>query len=99
MILQKSFQYADLLFTKNAFLLSVLKTVALLNLYVETMIHVYLKYKYFISIIINVFTVTFDQFNVYLLNKSINFFLKNPNFWMVVYLLVFKCLSDKLWSG
>ncbi len=32
-ILQKSFQYADLLFKKKSFLLSVLKTVALLNLY------------------------------------------------------------------
>ncbi len=31
--------------------------------------------------IINVFTVTFDQFNVSFLNKIINF----PNVWMVVF--------------
>ncbi len=32
--------------------------------------------------IINVFTVTFDQFNVSLLNKSINFLtLLTPNIW------------------
>ncbi len=32
--------------------------------------------------ITNVFIVTFDQFNAFLLNKSINFLL-TPNFWMV----------------
>ncbi len=33
-----------------------------------------------------VFTVTFDQFNAFLLNKSMNFFKKNylsPNLWTV----------------
>ncbi len=36
----------------------------------------------------NIFTVTFDQFNVSLLNKSINFFEKNllsPELWRVVH--------------
>ncbi len=33
--------------------------------------------KYILCNIINVFTVTFNQFNASLLNKSINFFKKN----------------------
>uniref|UniRef100_A0A8C1LZ30 Alpha-1,4 glucan phosphorylase n=1 Tax=Cyprinus carpio TaxID=7962 RepID=A0A8C1LZ30_CYPCA len=46
-------------------LFSMLKTVALLNIFVET-----LKIEIFCKVI-NVFTVTFDQFNKSLLNKSI----------------------------
>ncbi len=40
------------------------------------------------SNIINVFAVTFDQFNASLMNKSINFF-RTPNFWAVV------CVCEK----
>jgi len=41
MILQKSFLYADLLLRKHFLLLSMLKTVVLLNSFVETMIHLF----------------------------------------------------------
>ncbi len=63
-------------------LLSVLKTVVLPNFFVETnffqdsSINKELKSNYLIDIfcnIINVFTVTFDQLNVSLLNKSKQF--------------------------
>ncbi len=38
--------------------------------------------------VINVFTVAFDEFNVSLLNKTINFLKKmTSNFWTVVYVL------------
>jgi len=36
MILQKSFKYADLVLQKHFLLLSMLKTVVLLNIFVET---------------------------------------------------------------
>lgn len=35
--------------------------------------------------VINAFSVTFDQFNVLFLNKSINFILLTLNSWTVVY--------------
>ncbi len=41
MILQKSFEYADLLHKKHFVLLSMLKTVVLFNYFVETMILVF----------------------------------------------------------
>ncbi len=57
---------------KYFLLLSMLKTVVLLNIFVET--------------------ITLDQFNASLLNKSINFFkeiLMTPKFWMVA------CIKNK----
>ncbi|XDV39993.1 hypothetical protein PO909_009159 [Leuciscus waleckii] len=59
MILQK---FADLLLKKH-FHLSILKTVVLLNIFNQIFCN-----------IINVFILTFDQFNASLLNKSISFF-------------------------
>ncbi len=69
----------------------------LLNIYVETMIifnYSLMDRKLLFEIIsfcnnnIKVFTVTFDQLNAFLLNKSINFIFKkillNPNFWAIV---------------
>ncbi len=72
-----------------------LKIVVLLHILVETVIIVlfsglinelkvqknssYLKYKSN-NIIINVFTVTFEQFNASLLNKSIHLFKKTKTF-------------------
>ncbi len=48
--------------------------VVLLNMFVKTVIKQYLfKIRIFCSIL-NVLTVTFDQFNASLLNKSINYF-------------------------
>ncbi len=76
-----------------------LKTVVLTNIFVETdlffRIHRWIessKEQHFFKIeifcyIINVFTVTFDQFNASLINKSINFFLLTPKL-----TLVYKCL-------
>ncbi len=69
MILQKSFWYADLVFQKHFLLLSMLKTVVLLNMFVETLmnrkfnIYLYLfETEYFgnINIHKNVFVVTVD---------------------------------------
>ncbi len=36
---------------------------------------------------INVFNVTFDEFNVFLLNKSIHFLKKTKTFWTVVHIV------------
>ncbi len=69
MILQKSFQYADLLLKKHFWLLSVLKTVVLLHICVETnfvlrnslmnsLLSSFKKKKTFINII-DVFTCNF----------------------------------------
>ncbi len=47
-----------------------LKTIVLLNIFLETMtVSIEIFYN-----IINVFTVTLDQFNASMLNKSINLF-------------------------
>ncbi len=79
-----------------------LKTVVLTNIFVETVIHFIFqdsqmnssKEQHLFEIeiscnIINVLTVSFDQFNVSLMNKSVPFFKKkkwpNPNFWTIVY--------------
>jgi len=59
-ILQKSFQYADL--KKHFLLLSVLKKVVLLIVFVESVIHVFHDSLMNRNSILNVFTVTFDQF-------------------------------------
>ncbi len=72
MILQKSFWYADMLLKKHLqhfceFLFSFR-----IFLWIESS-------KVIFCNIINVFTVTFDQLNASLLNKSINVF----QFWMV----------------
>ncbi len=64
-----------------------LKAVVLLNIFVETVIHfifqdsqmnrkfkknsIYYKLKSFVRLLM-FFTVTFDQFNAFLMNKSIN---------------------------
>ncbi len=51
--------------------------------------------------IINVFTVTFDQFNAFLMNKSINksiWINFTPNFWLVVYHIFHKNQDDECWS-
>ncbi len=72
------------------------KTVVLLNIFEEMVIKiqdllmnsnfkttVFIKYK-----IINVFTITVDQFNASFMNKSIHLWRKTlllPNFWTVVY--------------
>jgi len=61
MILQKSFKYADLVLQKHFLLLSMLKTVVLLNIFVETDIFsgvsedrkqflIYKKYNYFVPL-------------------------------------------------
>ncbi len=85
-----SFYYADLLLKKHFLLLSMLKTVVLPNVFVELMISflgffdelkwqknsIYLKYKYFAGIKINIFTATFDQPNGFLLKEKYNFFSK-----------------------
>ncbi len=83
-----SFVYADLLLQKHLLLLSssTMKSVMLLIIFVETMKHnIYLKHAIFCTIIMYIFIVTFDQFNVSLLNKNISFFQKTmlltPNFW------------------
>jgi len=39
MIIQQSFRYTDLLLKKHFLLLSMLKTVEILNIFVETVIH------------------------------------------------------------
>ncbi len=55
-----------------------MKSVMLLIIFVETMKHnIYLKQAIFCTILMYIFTVTFDQFNVSLLNKNISFFQKN----------------------
>ncbi len=61
MILQESFWYSDLQLKKHFSLLSTLKTVVLLNIFVETVIHIfifYLKQKSF-KTLSNVFNVTY----------------------------------------
>ncbi len=72
-----------------------LKTVVLLHIFVETvtplifqdsLINTISKEQHLFQIeifcnILNVFTVTFDRFNVYLLNKNINFFKKKQTYW------------------
>ncbi len=109
MILQKSF-YVYLLLKKHFWLLSMLKTVVLLNIFVEIVIHFIFqdslmnrKFKrtVFFEIeivcnIVNVFTITFNQLNASLLNKSINFFQEEKK-----YLSDLKLLSDSIhkWFG
>ncbi len=63
-----------------------LKTVALFYIFLskpsffqDSLNCIYLK-KYIFCNVINIFTVTVDQFNAYLLNKSINLFEKNLTF-------------------
>jgi len=46
MILQKSFQYADFLLKKHLFLFLMLKTVVLLNIFVETAIRYHFDTKF-----------------------------------------------------
>ncbi len=86
------------------FLIIINVNTLLLNISVETVMHfsgffdeqniqkisIYLKSC---VTLINVFTFTFDQFNFFLLNKSINFFIKKilrnyRNLWMVAYTFV-----------
>ncbi len=68
------------------FLLSMFKTVVLLHIFMETMIHLY-RILCIIIYIINVFSVTFDQFIVSLLektstyNKTFSSILLNPKLW------------------
>ncbi len=78
----------DLLLKKHLLLLAMLKTVMLLNVFVEIMsffinqdalINRKFKQKPFVHTYVNVFTVTFDQFNLSWLNKSINLYIKNKN--------------------
>ncbi len=73
MILQKSFLYADVL-KKHFLLLSVLKTVVLINIFVEHTIFSVLfdEQKAHTNIIYlkNKSCVTFDQFNASMLNKN-----------------------------
>ncbi len=65
---------------KHFWLLSMLKTVVLHNIFVQTMMHFIfqdsqMKEQFFFNrniVIINVFTGTFDQFNASSINKSIN---------------------------
>ncbi len=97
MILQKLFQYADLLLKKHFLLLSILKTVVLLNIFVKTVIFfkdslINRNIKIIAGILfMQVFIITFDQFNASMLDKSINFFpkrkkiLMTSNFWTVEY--------------
>ncbi len=75
-----------MLLKKHFWLLSMLKTVVLHNIFVETVIILFFRILWWIESskehlfeiesfcnIINIFTVTFDQFNASLMNKSINF--------------------------
>ncbi len=71
---------------------------------IQTIQKIYILEKIFdycaeiLCYIINVFTVTVDQFNASLIYKSSNFFKKilvTPNFWMVAYDNMFK--SFKKW--
>ncbi len=74
MIPQKSFFYDDLTLKKYFLLLSMLKTVVLLNIFGKNMIFDNYKEHFLFEIfcnIINVFTATLDQFNASPLNKSI----------------------------
>ncbi len=92
---------------------SVLKTILLLNNFVETLIHLVsvcfdeLKVKKnwidaekdceILCDIINVFAVTFDQFNATLLNKSFHFFIENKSyFWMLVYHSFQRSIKQKI---
>ncbi len=72
------------------------QTVVLLNILVETVMHFFQdslmnkKFKrtaFIFCNIINVFTITFETFNVSLLNKSKIFqkWILTPNFWTVVH--------------
>ncbi len=87
---------ADLLLKKHFLLLSTLNTVVLFNM-LETMIHFFFRIFWWIEnvkeqhlfeiyIFSNITKVTFDQFNVFFINKSTPFFKKNVHcFWTVVY--------------
>ncbi len=89
MILQKAFLYI--------FILSMLKTIVLPNIYLKTWciffnylmkiksIEQHLFEEEIFSNIINIFTVTLDQFNASLLNQNINVYL----FWMVFYSFIY----------
>ncbi len=57
-------------------LLSMLKTVMLLYIFLETVTHSKEQYLFETEIFLHFCTVTFDQFNVSLLNKTINFIKK-----------------------
>ncbi len=65
-----------------------LKTVVLLNIFVETVIHFLsskeqpLKLKYFCNIV-NVFTATFDQYKE---SSLITKYILTPNFWIAMYI-------------
>ncbi len=66
----KSFKYADLVLKKHFELLSMLKPVGMLNIFVKTVLHFFqvslMKRKLKTEIncnIVNVFTVTFNEFN------------------------------------
>ncbi len=67
----KSFINAGLVLKKHLLLLLMLKTVVLLNILVENKM-LFSGFFVFFCSIINVFTVTFDQFNGSLLKKNIN---------------------------
>ncbi len=79
MILQKSFLHTDLLLKKHLFV-SMLKTVVLLNIFVETMIHLFQKEnrnvkkqlildRNILCDVISVFTFTFDQLSASLMKN------------------------------
>ncbi len=68
MILQKSFEYADSLL-KKCFLLSVLKQVSIFVIY----IHFFMFFNFLVNRKFVTFTVIFNQFHAFLINKSFNF--------------------------
>ncbi len=65
-----SFWYADLLLKKHLLLLLILKKIELVNIFVETVMQLFSGFFDEIEILKNP-TVTFDQFNMSLLNKTV----------------------------
>ncbi len=83
MIFQKALYYADLVLKKHFLLLLMLRTVVLVNIFVETVIHFFRiiwwiqhskEQHFFLLYIYKSVPVPFDQFNAYFLNKSTNIF-------------------------
>jgi len=77
MILHKSFLYEDLMLKKHLVILSMFKTVVLLNIFVDAFFDEYnIKKEEHLFEIGTSFTVPSNLFNASLLNKHIDLFLK-----------------------
>ncbi len=78
-----------------------LKPVVLLNIFVETVIYLFFRilWRFFDFLnIINVFTVTFDSFNVWMwwIEVLIKENVQTPNVWTVVYYITVSLMFPKL---